>query len=160
MLSRLAHAFSNSSLYSSCSPQVHAACQDVYNTGLVMGTDGNVSTRVPGTEFMAIKASGVDYPSMTLRDVVLCKLDGTPLPGEKKVSGACIAKRRLEQSCTSNSILRSWENDSPPQRSISTSACTPPDPTSCPSSTPIPPTPLPSAAPVPTCPISTIRWER
>ena len=66
--------------------EVLASCQDVFNSGLVMGTDGNVSSRVPGHDLMAIKASGVDYPSMTLRDVVICEMDGTPLPGEKKPS--------------------------------------------------------------------------
>ena len=45
------------------------------SSGLVAWTSGNVSARVPGTELMLIKPSGVEYEDLTM---VLCDLDGRP----------------------------------------------------------------------------------
>ena len=52
-------------------------------TGLVIGTDGNVSARVaPGSDWVVIKPSGVPYDVMRAEHMVLCTVDGTPAPGE------------------------------------------------------------------------------
>ncbi|UWX97101.1 L-ribulose-5-phosphate 4-epimerase [Arthrobacter zhaoxinii] len=56
--------------------------------GLVAWTAGNVSGRVPGTEFFVIKPSGVAYEDLTAGNMILCTLDGTPVPG---TSGAELA---------------------------------------------------------------------
>jgi L-ribulose-5-phosphate 4-epimerase len=47
-------------------------------SGLVAWTSGNVSARVPGTELMLIKPSGVEYQDLTPESMVLCDLDGRP----------------------------------------------------------------------------------
>ena len=44
--------------------------------GLVAWTSGNVSTRVPGTDLMVIKPSGVGYAELTPESMVVCHLDG------------------------------------------------------------------------------------
>jgi L-ribulose-5-phosphate 4-epimerase len=71
------------------SPEIRAAIQaarvDVSalhaylpKSGLVAWTSGNVSARVPGTELMLIKPSGVEYQDLTPESMVLCGLDGLP----------------------------------------------------------------------------------
>jgi L-ribulose-5-phosphate 4-epimerase len=47
--------------------------------GLVAWTSGNVSVRVPGTDQMLIKASGVRYEDLDADAMVLCDLDGEPV---------------------------------------------------------------------------------
>jgi L-ribulose-5-phosphate 4-epimerase len=49
--------------------------------GLVAWTSGNVSARVPGTRLMVIKPSGVGYDELVERSIVVCDLDGVPVPG-------------------------------------------------------------------------------
>ena len=47
--------------------------------GLVAWTSGNVSARVPGTDLMVIKPSGISYDDLTPESMVLCDLDGNPI---------------------------------------------------------------------------------
>lgn len=49
--------------------------------GLVAWTAGNVSGRVPGTEFFVIKPSGMVYEDLTPGNMILCTLDGATVPG-------------------------------------------------------------------------------
>lgn len=49
--------------------------------GLVVWTGGNISGRVPGTDYFVIKPSGVDYDSLTPENMILCTLDGEVVPG-------------------------------------------------------------------------------
>jgi L-ribulose-5-phosphate 4-epimerase len=49
--------------------------------GLVVWTGGNVSGRVPGTDYFVIKPSGVDYGDLTPDNMILCTLDGEVVPG-------------------------------------------------------------------------------
>jgi L-ribulose-5-phosphate 4-epimerase len=46
---------------------------------LVAWTSGNVSARVPGTDLMVIKPSGIGYPDLTPDSMVACDLYGTPV---------------------------------------------------------------------------------
>ena len=55
---------------------LHAA---LVENNLVAWTSGNVSARVPGTDLMVIKPSGVGYPDLTPGNMVLCDLDGQPV---------------------------------------------------------------------------------
>lgn len=50
-------------------------------SGLVAWTSGNVSARVPGTDLMVIKPSGLEYDQLTPESMVLCDLDGAVLEG-------------------------------------------------------------------------------
>ena len=47
--------------------------------GLVVWTSGNVSARVPGTDTMVIKPSGLAYDELTPKSMVVVGLDGTPV---------------------------------------------------------------------------------
>jgi L-ribulose-5-phosphate 4-epimerase len=49
---------------------------------LVVWTGGNVSARLPGTDFFLIKPSGVGYDRLTAASMVLCDLDGRMVAGE------------------------------------------------------------------------------
>jgi len=49
--------------------------------GLVVWTGGNVSGRVPGTDYFVIKPSGVSYDQLTPANMILCDLDGRVVPG-------------------------------------------------------------------------------
>ena len=49
--------------------------------GLVVWTGGNVSGRVPGTDWFVIKPSGVAYDDLTPENMILCDFDGDVVPG-------------------------------------------------------------------------------
>lgn len=48
---------------------------------LVVWTAGNVSQRVPGTDLLVIKPSGVTYDELTPESMVVCDLDGVLVDG-------------------------------------------------------------------------------
>ena len=58
--------------------ELHELHRRLVLSGLVAWTSGNVSARVPGTELMLIKPSGVEYQDLTPESMVLCDLDGRP----------------------------------------------------------------------------------
>ena len=58
--------------------ELHAA---LVENGLVAWTSGNISARVPGTDLMVIKPSGVAYPDLTPESMVVCDLDGRAVEG-------------------------------------------------------------------------------
>jgi L-ribulose-5-phosphate 4-epimerase len=49
--------------------------------GLVMWTGGNVSARVPGSDLMVIKPSGIAYDELTPESMVVVDLDGKVVEG-------------------------------------------------------------------------------
>jgi L-ribulose-5-phosphate 4-epimerase len=49
--------------------------------GLVAWTSGNISGRVPGTDLIVIKPSGVAYADLTPESMVVCDLDGQVVDG-------------------------------------------------------------------------------
>jgi len=50
--------------------------------GLVVWTSGNISARVPGSELMVIKPSGVSYDDLTPESMVVVTLDGRAIEGD------------------------------------------------------------------------------
>lgn len=56
--------------------KVAATCRRAYRLGLTTGISGNVSCRVPGTDRILIKATGLSLARVTSRDVLLLDLDG------------------------------------------------------------------------------------
>ena len=56
--------------------EVCALHAELVTNNLVAWTAGNVSARVPGTELMVIKPSGVAYPDLTPENMVVCDLAG------------------------------------------------------------------------------------
>ncbi|GAA1500051.1 L-ribulose-5-phosphate 4-epimerase [Dactylosporangium maewongense] len=54
--------------------------------GLVTWTSGNVSARVPGSDLLVIKPSGVSYDDLTPEAMVVCDLDGKLVEGDRAPS--------------------------------------------------------------------------
>ena len=59
--------------------EVYALHAALVENNLVAWTSGNVSGRVPGTDLMVIKPSGVSYDDLTPASMVVCDLDGKPV---------------------------------------------------------------------------------
>lgn len=58
----------------------------ILSSGLVVGTWGNISARVPGEEWVAITPSGMDYELLEPEDIVLLDLNGQVVAGKRKPS--------------------------------------------------------------------------
>lgn len=52
------------------------------STGLVMGTWGNISARIPGMDLMAITPSGVDYETIKAEDIPVLDFEGNVVEGD------------------------------------------------------------------------------
>nr|WP_326184213.1 class II aldolase/adducin family protein [uncultured Oscillibacter sp.] len=61
-------------------------CRIVYEKGYTQASGGNLSCRVPGTDYFAIKRTGVNMRIMTERDVLIIDSEGTVIDGEGKPS--------------------------------------------------------------------------
>jgi L-fuculose-phosphate aldolase len=59
---------------------------DLLNTGLVVGTWGNLSARIPNTSFIAVTPSGRNYRTLSVDDIVIVDLDGNVMTGHLKPS--------------------------------------------------------------------------
>lgn len=57
-------------------------CKQLYDYGLVVGTEGNVSTRIPGTDRVLIKPSGVSLGFLKPENFIVVDLDGNRVEGE------------------------------------------------------------------------------
>lgn len=74
-----------------------AAAKEMIDCGLVEGTAGNVSARLPDGNIV-LTPSSVDYDTMTLNDLVVTDIDGNVLEGEraptteKSLHLACLRK--------------------------------------------------------------------
>src|SRR3954464_523184 len=62
--------------------EVCALHAELVRYGLVVWTAGNVSARVPGTDLMVIKPSGVGYDELTPEAMIVCDLDGVRVAGD------------------------------------------------------------------------------
>jgi L-ribulose-5-phosphate 4-epimerase len=61
--------------------EVAALHAELVRYGLVVWTGGNISGRVPGTDYFVIKASGVSYDELVPDNLILCDLDGNVVAG-------------------------------------------------------------------------------
>lgn len=61
--------------------EVAALHAELVRYGLVVWTGGNVSGRVPGTDYFVIKPSGVSYDQLAPENMILCDLDGNVVAG-------------------------------------------------------------------------------
>ncbi len=66
--------------------EVLEAAKEILARGLVVGTWGNVSTRVKDESFMVITPSGKDYETLTIEDMVVVNWEHNVLEGELKPS--------------------------------------------------------------------------
>ena len=62
------------------------ASRELYDHGLVRGTSGNISARIPGTDTFLIKPSGVRMEFLTPEELVLVDLQGNKIRGKLNVS--------------------------------------------------------------------------
>jgi len=56
------------------------------STNLTVGTWGNISCRVPGTDYIAITPSGMNYDLMVPEDIVVLEIEGKIVSGTRKPS--------------------------------------------------------------------------
>jgi L-ribulose-5-phosphate 4-epimerase len=61
--------------------QVASLHAELVTAHLVAWTSGNISARVPGTDLMVIKPSGVAYADLTPESMVVCDLDANVVEG-------------------------------------------------------------------------------
>jgi L-ribulose-5-phosphate 4-epimerase len=66
--------------------EVCALHAELPRNGLVVWTSGNLSARVPGTDLMVIKPSGVAYDKLTPDSMVVCDLSGSAVEGSLEPS--------------------------------------------------------------------------
>ncbi|NLC37856.1 MAG: class II aldolase/adducin family protein [Clostridia bacterium] len=60
--------------------------KEILHSGLTVGTWGNISSRVPGEDLVAITPSGLDYTLLEPADIVLLDLEGTIVSGCRRPS--------------------------------------------------------------------------
>jgi L-fuculose-phosphate aldolase len=66
--------------------QVLKTCQSMQSAELVIGSSGNASYRLEGTDHVAITPSSVDYSCMNADDVLIINMDGEVIEGERNPS--------------------------------------------------------------------------
>ncbi len=78
--------------------ELAAISRRAYNQGLVVGISGNNSVRVPGTDAVLIKVTGVCQGDMDTADSVLVDLDGNVLEeGQAALQGGSLAPGHLPE---------------------------------------------------------------
>lgn len=75
--------------------EVLAVAKAFHEKGLVVGTAGNVSGRMPGGDTICMTPSSMAYETMTLDDLVIVDLDGNKLEG----GGSPTSEKSLHLEC-------------------------------------------------------------
>lgn len=73
-------------LYEEVRKAVCDTAKRMQKDGLVKLTSGNISSRVPGTNFFAITPSGMDYETMVPQDICIVDLNGKVINGHRRPS--------------------------------------------------------------------------
>ena len=68
------------------SEKIVKASKELHGHGLVLGTSGNISAKIPGTDTFLIKPSGVYMGLLKLEKLVIVDLEGNKIRGESNVS--------------------------------------------------------------------------
>jgi L-fuculose-phosphate aldolase len=68
------------------SQRIMKAGRELHHQGLVKGTSGNISARIPGTDTFLIKPSGARMENLKPEELVLVDLQGNKIRGEANVS--------------------------------------------------------------------------
>lgn len=66
--------------------EVLKICQEIQAAGLVIGSSGNVSYRIEGTDMIAITPSSVDYSCINTDDILIINIEGDVIEGERNPS--------------------------------------------------------------------------
>ncbi|MBI2706383.1 MAG: class II aldolase/adducin family protein [Actinobacteria bacterium] len=75
--------------------EVLRVAQAVHAAGLVVGTAGNISGRLPGRDAVCMTPSSLPYETMTLDDLVVVDLDGAVIDG----TGSPSSEKALHLEC-------------------------------------------------------------
>ena len=83
------------------SKKIVRASRELYDKGLVKGTSGNISARIPGSDAFLVKPSGVRMGRLKPEELVLADLEGNKISGKRDVSAetpmhAAIYRARLD----------------------------------------------------------------
>lgn len=111
--------------YAELRAQVDAYAKRMHAAGMVVGTAGNVSARVPGEHLVAITPSSLAYQDMTAEDVQVVDLEGNQVTNGRPPSfemGVHLAVYRAREDvgavfhthATYSSILASLRRPLPP----------------------------------------------
>ncbi|HYF93881.1 MAG TPA: class II aldolase/adducin family protein [Symbiobacteriaceae bacterium] len=73
-------------LYEETRKAVCETARRMMRDGLVKLTSGNISARIPGTEYLAITPSGMDYETMVPADITVVDLEGRVADGARRPS--------------------------------------------------------------------------
>lgn len=73
-------------MYDALRTEVCLANKKLKENGLVRWTSGNVSCRIPDTNLVIIKPSGLDFDDLTPENMVIVDLDGNVVEGDLKPS--------------------------------------------------------------------------
>lgn len=73
-------------LYEETRRAVCETARRMMRDGLVKLTSGNISSRIPGTDYIAITPSGMGYETMVPEDVVVVDLQGRVIDGARRPS--------------------------------------------------------------------------
>ena len=85
----------------------------MFSKGLTNGTTGNISVYNREEGLMAISPSGIDYFSTTPEDVVIMRLDGTVVDGERKPSSEVHLHSEIYKSRTDvNAVVHTHSDNS------------------------------------------------
>jgi L-fuculose-phosphate aldolase len=68
------------------SEKLSQAGKELYDKGLVKGTSGNISARIPGTDTFLIKPSRTCLGKLKPEELVLVDLEGNKISGKREVS--------------------------------------------------------------------------
>ena len=68
------------------SDKIVKASKELHGHGLVLGTSGNISAKIPGTDTFLMKPSGVYMGLLKPEELVLVTLEGNKIRGESNVS--------------------------------------------------------------------------
>ena len=60
--------------------------QKMFRAGLVTGTGGNISLRIPGENAFLISPSGMPYEEITADDIVMLDMEGNQIGGKRRPS--------------------------------------------------------------------------
>jgi len=60
--------------------------REIYDHGFVPGTVGNISARIPNTDTILIKPSGVSMGALKPQDLAIANLQGKQIQGELSLS--------------------------------------------------------------------------
>jgi len=73
-------------VYKELAQQIVDYGKRMYKEGLVSGTGGNISVRIPGENAFLISPSGMPYEQITIDDIVMLDMDGKQIAGKRRPS--------------------------------------------------------------------------